>query len=599
MSTIRKCVPPEFLQSLRDKVEIVPLVSSYVPVSRKGRNYWACCPFHHEKTPSFCIYDDEQSFHCYGCGVSGDIFTFIMKMENMDFLDAVEMLANKSGIPMPEYHIDNDIIEKKKKKDRFLSLLKDANEHYKSNLNKSEKALNYLKSRQLTQNEINDFEIGYSLGWSEIVDYLHSKGYTDADMLEIGIVKKNDSGKLYDFFANRLMFPLFNKFGDCVGFSGRDLDGNSPAKYKNSSQSLVFDKSNVIFAFNKVKKMSTQQKIEYVILCEGQIDVISMHKAGFNTAVACLGTALTELHAKEISRLTNKVILCFDGDNAGVNASLKALPILRAQNLEIRVAKLVGGKDPDEIIKVFGREKMQEIINNSLDSVEFQLVELASHYNLDDIANRTKFISGAFEILNIFNTFSQKEVYVPLVSKISKVSPAIIRADLSKNTKYSEVNGDKTHYIDENNSFDALIKSQQFILSSLIHGKDYATIDDDFDLCLKDASLIKLYEFIIDKKKKGEKLNIVSLFDLFDDDELTDEISKIITFDIDSFKDDAPKHYKMCIRNIKLKQLEIEQDVILNSLKEELDNEKRKDYLNRLSDIIKKINITKAEDFNA
>ncbi|MGN1228016.1 MAG: DNA primase, partial [Christensenellales bacterium] len=259
----RRCVPQEFLQTLRDRVDIVPLISSYVSVSRRGRNYWACCPFHHEKTPSFCIYDEEQSFHCYGCGVSGDIITFIMKIENLDFLDAIEMLANRNGIEMPKYQIDTDIVEKKKKKDRFLSLLKDANEHYKSNLNKSEKALDYVKKRNLNESEINEFEIGYSLGWNEVINYLHSKGYTDDEMLEIGIARNGENG-LYDFFAFRLMFPLFNKFGDCVGFSGRDLDGVSPAKYKNSTQSIVFDKSSTIFAFNKVKKLASQQKIEYV-----------------------------------------------------------------------------------------------------------------------------------------------------------------------------------------------------------------------------------------------------------------------------------------------------------------------------------------------
>lgn len=594
MSVGRRAVPPEFLQQLRDRVDIVPLVSSYVEVNRRGRTYWACCPFHHEKTPSFCIYEDEQSFHCYGCGVSGDVFTFVMKMENLDFLDSVQLLAKRVGLPLPEYKDDADVIALKKKRDRFLSLLKDANDHYKSNLSKSQKALDYIKKRELTDNEVNEFEIGYSIGWEDVVKYLRDKGYKDSEMLEIGIARQNESGVLYDFFAFRLMFPLFNKFGDCVGFSGRDLDGTSPAKYKNSTQSIVFDKSSTIFAFNKVKKLAMAQKIEYVILCEGQIDVIAMHKAGFNTAMACLGTALTEIHAKEISRVCKKVILCLDGDSAGVNATLKALPILRAQGIEVKVASIVGGKDPDEVIKVCGREKMQEIVENAMDSIEFEIRALAKQYNLNDIADRTKFISGAFKILSIFKTYSEKEVYIPIISSLSNISPTVVRADLSKDSTYSAQSIEKTQNEDVC-SFDALIKSQQFILGSLIYGKDYAKLDYGFDLCLKNPSLIKIYEFVMDKKSKNEKINVASIFDLFDDEEIDNAVNEIIGFNLDSFGDSAEKHFKKCVQKILLKQLEVEQELTLKALKEEKDVTKQADLLKKINEIIlKKNNVNKS-----
>ncbi|MBQ8749152.1 MAG: DNA primase [Clostridia bacterium] len=599
MSTNRRGgVPPEFLQQLRDRVDIVPLISCYMQISRKGRNYWGCCPFHHEKTPSFCIYDEEQSFHCFGCGVSGDIFSFIMKIENLDFLDSVEILANKSGIPMPEFKGDFDIVEKKRKKDRFLSLLKDANEHYKSNLVKSQKALDYIAKRELTDNEIREFEIGYSSGWIDVIDYLLSKGYTENELLEIGIARRGDNGKLFDFYAFRLMFPLFNKFGDCVGFSGRDLDGTSPAKYKNSTQSIVFDKSSTIFAFNKVKKLATTQNIEYVILCEGQIDVIAMHKAGFNTAMACLGTALTEIHAKEISRVSKKVVLCLDGDNAGINATLKALPILRAQSLEVKVARIEGGKDPDEVIKVCGKEKMQQIINSAMDSVEFEIRELARKYNLNDIADRTKFISGAFKILSIFRTLSEKEVYIPIISDLSKISISVLRADLNQTSTDDVVTNDAIQDTNLTYKYDALIKSQQFILASLIYNKEYAKLDDDFDLCLKDPSLIKLYNFIKEKRANNEKINSTIVFDMFDEEEVQGQISDIMYLDMDSYGDDAGKHFKICVNKIINMQYEIELDTLKRKLNEEKDTIKQMEYLVKINEIIKKKK-TKAEDIDA
>ncbi len=595
MSIGRRAVPPEFLQQLRDRVDIVPLVSSYAEVIRRGRTYWACCPFHHEKTPSFCIYDEEQSFHCYGCGVSGDVFTFIMKIENLDFLDAVQLLAKRVGLPLPEYKSDVDVVALKKKRDRFLSLLNDANEHYKSNLIKSEKAVEYLKKRELTEKEVDEFEIGYSLGWEDVVKYLRNKGYSDEDMLEVGIARKNETGILYDFFAFRLMFPLLNKFGDCVGFSGRDLDGTSPAKYKNSTQSIVFDKSSTIFAFNKVKKLSMSQKIEYVILCEGQIDVIAMHKAGFQTAMACLGTALTEMHAKEISRVCKKVILCLDGDSAGVNATLKALPILRLQGIEVKVASITGGKDPDEVIKVCGKEKMQEIIENAMDSVEFEIRALAKQYNLNDIADRTKFISGAFKILSVFKTYSEKEIYVPIISSLSNISSTVIRSDLNKNSTYSVQNIESTQKKEDTYSLDALIKSQQFILASLIYGKDFAKLEEGFDLCLKNPSLIKIYEFVMEKKAKNEKINVASIFDLFDEDDIDESVNDIIGFNIDAFGDSAEKHFKKCVQKIKLKQLDIEQELALKALKEEKDANKQSELLKKINEIIiKRNNVNKS-----
>ncbi|MGN1227724.1 MAG: toprim domain-containing protein, partial [Christensenellales bacterium] len=317
------------------------------------------------------------------------------------------------------------------------------------------------------------------------------------------------------------------------------------------------------------------------------------------TAMACLGTALTETHAKEISRVSSKVILCLDGDNAGINATLKALPILRSQGLEVKVAKIVGGKDPDEVIKVCGVEAMEQIINDAMDSVEFELRQLASNYDLETVADRTKFVSGAFKILSIFKTYSEKEIYVPIVAELSKLSPTVIRADLNKNTKDIESKIDNnTQDIENNFSTDALMKAQQFILASLINDKSYAKLEDGFDLCLKDNALIKLYEYIIDKKAKNEKINIASIFDFFEEDEIKGVITDIISYDLDSFGENAELYFKNCVHKIKLKQLEIELDSLSKALKSETDAVRRMEYAKKVNDVIGKITKTKAEDIN-
>ena len=430
----------EWLQKLRDSNDLVATASKYVYVKRQGRKFWACCPFHHEKTPSFCINPDEQFFHCFGCGESGDVITLIMKLESLDFIDAVKLLADKSGLAMPEFKGEKEIFERKQKKERMLALLREANAFYQAELKgpNAGEALAYIKKRKLTQAEIDKFNIGYSSSWEGVVKHLLQKGFKQEELLEVGMASRDEYGRLHDFFGLRLMFPLYNKFGDCVGFSGRDIKGTSKAKYKNSIQSLVFDKSSTIFALNHVKNLKQTQNIEYIIICEGQMDVIAMHKAGFTTSVACLGTALTEMHAREIKRVTDKVVLCLDGDDAGVTATLRAIPILQGQMLEVRVATLTGGKDPDEIISNHGVDYMSNIINSAQDCIEYQIRAIAKKYDLKDGAGKSKFLSEVFALMKNIKTMSEREYYIPLISELSNVAQRVIREDVSGITYASE-----------------------------------------------------------------------------------------------------------------------------------------------------------------
>lgn len=578
----------DWMDKLRDANDIVSTISSYVPVTRKGRNFWANCPFHHERTPSFCINDTDQFYHCFGCGESGDVITFIMKMESLDFIDAVKLLAERSNMTLPEFTGDKEVFEKKKKRDSMLSVLKIVKEYYQNNLTlpNAKVALDYIKQRGLSDNEVERFEIGYSIGWQELVKAMKAKGVDFNLLKECGVIGYNDNGP-YDFFANRLIFPICNKFGDCIGFSGRDIEGQSLAKYKNSPQSDVFDKSNTIYGLNLVKKLKQSEAVNYIIICEGQMDVIALHKAGFTTAVACLGTALTEQHAREISRLVDKVVLCFDGDGAGQNAASKAIPVLQSQKLEVRVASLVGGKDPDEVIKTYGAEKLAECIDNAIGCTEFQLRSLAKKYNLKDNEGRSKYLSEAFAILKKFKMSSERDIYLPLLSKISGVASEVLRQDLNivsgKGVQVSE----ETKHRELDSNADALLKAQRFVIASALRNMPYVK-DLPSDLGIKDNTIKKLHTMILDSRERGQPLNISTLFDIFDENE-AQTINTIIDINLDDYSKTAEKYFNNCVNKIKLFCLEIKGEEIKALYNAEKDNELRKKLLMQYMQINKEI----------
>lgn len=578
----------EWLQKLRDSNDLVAIASKYVYVKRQGRKFWACCPFHHEKTPSFCINPDEQFFHCFGCGESGDVITLVMKLESLDFMDAVKLLADKSGLTMPEFKGEKEIFERKQKKERMLALLKDANNFYRQSLqggNASE-ALAYIEKRKLGKAEIDKFGIGYSPSWEGVVNFLLQKGYKREELLEVGMASPDEqSGKLRDFFGLRLMFPLYNKFGDCIGFSGRDIRGTSKAKYKNSIQSLVFDKSSTVFALNHVKNLKQTQNIDHIIICEGQMDVIAMHKAGFTTSVACLGTAITEAHAREIKRVTDKVILCLDGDEAGVTATLRAIPILKAQMLEVRVATLSGGKDPDEIITTHGVDYMSNLINSAQDCIEYQIKAISKKYNLEDGTGKSKFLNEVFALMKNLQTMSEREYYIPLISKLSNVAQRVIREDVSGISYVSEQ--EEVVNIDEKLSHqaDALLQAQRFILASLIDNKDYAVIDADFDLCLLDKELIDFYTYIKEERAKGNDILKGNVYDKFGENNQT--INACLYYDFDSQVGNLKDAFVENVNYIKKYKLDDEIDDLNKKIKETTDNEQKRELVLKLSQKIK------------
>ncbi len=549
---INKGFDVEFKDKLKEANDIVSVVSKYCTVTKKGKNYWTCCPFHHEKTPSFSINEVEQYYHCFGCGEKGDVFSFVSKMEGVDFVGAMKILCKNCGMEMPTFEVDENAKKLKEKKDQILNANREAARYFNANLSSNEAkiARDYLDGRKISQNSISRFGIGYSKDWNGLVNHLKSKKIPVEVMKEAGLINIKD-GHPYDIMAGRLMFPLINAVGDVVGFSARILTQEKFAKYRNTEQTLVFDKSKVIYGINLIKKQFQQKGVDYVLLVEGQIDVISLHQAGFTTVVATLGTALTSQHAKELSRYSSNIIVCFDGDGAGQKATLRSLDILK-DSFYIRVATIPNGQDPDEYIKANGAESFQKILNEAKPLNDFKIYSLAKNYDLTNNYEKKQFVEEGLKIIREIPSQSEKEIYINLLSDIAKVSKDNLTRDLYASPKESDkTKTDKEKETKEQNVEElpnAYVESARFVISSLLFKKDYAYYFKG--VSFKNSSLQKLYDEMVKHKKEGKPFIVSNVFDMFDV-ETDSEINNILSLKLSLVGLQAKIYYDGCLRTLK------------------------------------------------
>jgi len=587
-----------WLSELKSKCDIVSVVSKYCNLTRRGSHYWTCCPFHNEKTPSMCIYEYEQTFHCFGCKEFGDVIKFVLKIESCDFMQAVEILCHSIGEQVPNFSSvsDDSIKEKKKEKDNILKLLNDAMEHYKENLylDKAKPAQNYIKSRQLTKRELDDFSIGYSLDYKEMISYLKSKGYSQELMKKAGVAEVSDKGYYYDTYGGRLMFPLFNVYNECVGFSARILTNDkNKAKYKNSPNNVVFDKSKTMFGLNLVRKLKQKQAVDRVIIVEGQMDVIAMHKAGFKNTVASLGTAFNEQHAKMLKLISNNVILCLDGDFAGQKASYKIIDVLSSNGFNVRVVKLPDNNDPDEYIKKYGIESMQKQLDNAKDAIEFKIEYVAQNINFDMQDEKAKFIRDALAILNTLGSDSEKQIYLKKIKEISGVPIDVLRQDLFKNNVFT----DETKNLPTKEMAgleDGTNKAIKFILASMLYKKDYVNYKVNLNKYLYNNTYVKLYELLMNKVKNKENFTVSSLIDEFNFEQEPNLID-IVNYNFEQ-NGNNEKYYNECLWNIVEKHLKQQQADLNEKFQNSKDSNERKQILLEISNITKKLKNRVMED---
>ena len=418
----------ELLDEIKSKNDILDIVSQYVTLKRTGRNYMGLCPFHKEKSGSFCVSPDKQIFHCFGCGVGGNVFHFISKIENLNFKESVEFLASRAGIELPtSNNLEDDRLSRLKS--RVYEVNKCAAEFYHQNLYKptAKPAQEYVKKRRLDNKTLIAFKIGYSGRFNELYQELKAKGFTEEEILASCLVNKNQDGKFIDRFRNRLMFPIVDTHERVIAFGGRVLDDSKP-KYINSPEDIVYSKGRHLFAFNIARKYNEKT----IIMVEGYMDAVSLHQRGIHNAVASLGTALTEAQGRLLRRSCEKVIIGYDADGAGQAATLRGLEILQNLGCDIRILQIEGAKDPDEFVVKYGPERFQKYVDQAISLVEFKVKMLKRQLNLNNVNDKIKFLNEVARILAKVENNMEREVYVDKISLEYKVSKDAIYAEINK-----------------------------------------------------------------------------------------------------------------------------------------------------------------------
>ncbi len=407
--------PEELIEEVRSKNDIVDVVSGYVRLQKKGGNYWACCPFHGEKTPSFSVSGSRQMYHCFGCGVSGNVYTFVMQYENFSFPEAVKLLAERAGVTLPEVEYSEEQKRKAGKKARLLEINREAAKFFYVQLRSSRGTVGfqYLRKRELSDETMQRFGLGYAgKNGAELVQYLRSKGFEDDLIKEAGVASFSEKHGLVSQFWNRVMFPIQDINNRVIGFGGRVMGDGEP-KYLNSPETQVFDKRRNLYGLNFARKARSGN----IILCEGYMDVIAMHQAGFSQAVASLGTAFTPEQASLLKRYTENVLLAYDSDGAGVKAALRGIGILREAGLTGKVINMKPYKDPDEFIKALGREAFQERIDQAENSFFFEIRILAEQYDMSDPEAKTRFHREIAKRLCGFSEDAERDNYLQAIEE--------------------------------------------------------------------------------------------------------------------------------------------------------------------------------------
>lgn len=465
---------PEFLEELKYKCDIVEVISQYVPLQKKGGRYFGCCPFHNEKTPSFCV--NNGWYHCFGCGASGDVVKFVMEMESVSFYDAVKILADKVGLQLPEVKLDPQYAQKKEHGDVLKQLMRDVARYYRNNLldeKKGKDAREYLHNRGLDDEIAKRYGLGLSLDNESMVGYMRRKGYSLKDLEECGLV--GNAQRPYDAFANRIIVPIMDSMSNVIAFGGRIYHGEKDvAKYKNSTNTTLFDKGRTIYGINFIKRDKKMNGVAYkeLILVEGYMDVISLGASGIKNAVACMGTALTDGQARELSRMTENLYVCYDGDGAGKKATIRNVDILSKFVQNVRVISLDEGKDPDETVREGGAEAFLKKQKEALPVIEYKLKLCADANDLGSVNGRAKYVQSALKVLKTIDNRAEREVYMDVVSKMSGVSVATLTDEVGmiRPVKIEQPKENDEEKIAKN------LRASRFVLNRIVKGEKYVDL---------------------------------------------------------------------------------------------------------------------------
>lgn len=548
-----------FLQELKMKTDIEDVISTYVTLKRRGATLVGLCPFHNEKTPSFTVYPATQSFYCFGCGAGGDAITFLKKIENLDYLDAVKTLAQRAGLQMPQDGFDDSLSKRRR---RILEMNREAARFYHSVLLSPEGKVgyDYYIGRALSAATINHFGLGFAPNqWDALLKHMRAKGYQPAELVDAGLARKGQKG-YYDNFRNRVMTPIIDVRGNVIAFGGRVLDDSKP-KYINTGDTLVYKKTNELFALNFAK----DSKEDALILCEGYMDVIAMHQAGFTNAVAGCGTALTTEQVRLISRYAKEVILTYDADEAGQKALQKAMTLFDQTDVKVRIPALVGGKDPDEIIRTYGRDKFKGMLEGASNETEFRLLALRRQYNLATTQGKIDFIGGALQILAILPPVEQ-DLYVSRLSEelgVERQNMKVQLQDLVARQGNRRGKREFKRIVQENMRKTARetmatdaslrkLRAEDRLISLLLRYPDCSRLCKDFDpQWLTPGFAQRVFTLILQRLENGDGTELMDLRDRLTDDEMG-RLSGIIARGGESA--DAKQEFSDCLQTIRAEQ---------------------------------------------
>ena len=548
-----------FLQELKMKTDIEDVISTYVTLKRRGATLVGLCPFHNEKTPSFTVYPATQSFYCFGCGAGGDAITFLKKIENLDYLDAVKTLAQRAGLQMPQEGFDDSLSKRRR---RILEMNREAARFYHSVLLSPEGKVgyDYYIGRALSAATINHFGLGFAPNqWDALLKHMRAKGYQPAELVDAGLARKGQKG-YYDNFRNRVMTPIIDVRGNVIAFGGRVLDDSKP-KYINTGDTLVYKKTNELFALNFAK----DSKEDALILCEGYMDVIAMHQAGFTNAVAGCGTALTTEQVRLISRYAKDVILTYDADEAGQKALQKAMTLFDQTDVKVRIPALVGGKDPDEIIRTYGRDKFKGMLEGASNETEFRLLALRRQYNLATTQGKIDFIGGALQILATLPPVEQ-DLYVSRLSEELGVERQNMKVQLQDLVARQGNRREKREFnriVQENMRKTARetmatdaslrkLRAEDRLISLLLRYPDCSRLCKDFNpQWLTPGFAQRVFTLILQRLENGDGTELMDLRDRLTDDEMG-RLSGIIARGGESA--DAKQEFSDCLQTIRAEQ---------------------------------------------
>ncbi|MEG0873355.1 MAG: DNA primase [Clostridia bacterium] len=587
----------DLIEEVISQNDVVDVISEYVALKKSGRNFMGLCPFHREKTPSFCVSLDKQIYKCFGCGEGGNVISFIMKLENIDFWESIELLGERAHIDLSRFEVKSFTSNKNQEKlhdlkDILFKINKEVGIYYHNNLiellnEKSNSIKDYIMKRKFDMKTIKKFGIGYANGRATLYEHLLKLGFTKEEILASGILIQNEKGKIYDRFYNRLMFPIFDIRDRIIAFGGRVLDNSLP-KYVNSPENEIYHKGRTLYGMNFAKK----EEIGEIVIVEGYMDAIALQKSGFTNTVASLGTALTDNQARLIKKYTDKVIIAYDQDGAGQEATLRGLDILVSKKLNVKVLKLdkLDAKDPDEYINKYGKERFDNCLKKSISLVEFKISKLEEGLDLNNLDSKIRFLTQAANVLARIENNIERDIYIDKIAQKYNIGSGPILKEVEKHIKKVEGNEVVIDMQSINKKMQLITnirKRQEQYIIALVLSKDKKVQLEIFNKIsvqdIENESVRAVYKFIVELKQEYD-INKVDILSKIKNEDIMKEITEIMYIDISNI--DKNKLLNDVLKNKNKEKLYLRRDEILKRLNQDISDDEKEILNFELNQII-------------